>query len=238
MEAMRPALPPSDSNQLLPTILDNRARTNPHGIWAKFPVSPTTYGSGFRSATHLEVANAINKVAWLLDEHFGKGKDFETLAYLGPNDLRYTIVVVAGIKAGYKASYMSVPSIGSDNHRRFCHLLGIAQLATFLFSHGSNAKLWSLLLRSFHASRRYSKSTARENCRFPVFRNCLVRMIHLTILTKRSLKRQKMIRYLSYILPALQVTKPLLLFPSPADYWQVFQSPLYTRITSWRASQM
>jgi hypothetical protein len=105
METMRPALPPSDSNQLLPTILDNRAKTNPHGIWAKFPVSPTTYGSGFRSATHLEVANAINKVAWLLDEHFGKGKDFETLAYLGPNDLRYTIVVVAGIKAGYKASY-------------------------------------------------------------------------------------------------------------------------------------
>ena len=133
---------------------------------------------------------------------------------------------------------MPVPSMVSDNRRRFCHLLGIAQLATFLFSHGSNAKLWSLLLRSFHASRRYSKSTARKNCRFPVFRNCLVRTIHLTILMQRSLKRRKMIRYLSCILPALQVTKLLLLFPSPANYLQVFQNPLYTRITLWRASQM
>lgn len=91
-----------ESNQLLPVILENRAKTDPHGIWAKFPVSPSTYTEGFRSATHLELLNAVNKVAWLLEETLGRGKNFETIAYLGPNDLRSIIVVLAGIKTGYK----------------------------------------------------------------------------------------------------------------------------------------
>ncbi|KAG4438803.1 hypothetical protein IFR05_005694 [Cadophora sp. M221] len=91
-----------ESNELLPIILENRAKTDPHGVWAKFPVSSTTYAEGFRSATHLELLNAVNKVAWLLEESLGRSETFETIAYLGPNDLRSIIVVLAGIKAGYK----------------------------------------------------------------------------------------------------------------------------------------
>jgi len=91
-----------ESNELLPIILENRARYNPNGVWARFPNSPSSYAEGFRSATHLELLNAVNKVAWLLEETLGKGKNFETIAYIGPNDLRCSIVVLAGIKAGYK----------------------------------------------------------------------------------------------------------------------------------------
>ncbi|KAG4420085.1 hypothetical protein IFR04_006744 [Cadophora malorum] len=94
--------PHVESNELLPTILENRAKSDPHGIWAKFPISSSTYREGFRSATHLELLNAVNKMAWLLEESLGRSEDYGTIAYLGPNDLRSIIVVLAGIKTGYK----------------------------------------------------------------------------------------------------------------------------------------
>lgn len=93
-----------ESNELLPIILENRAKTDPHGVWAKFPISPTTYTEGFRSATHLELLNAVNKVAWLLEMSLGRSESFETIAYLGPNDIRSIIIVIGGIKTGYKVS--------------------------------------------------------------------------------------------------------------------------------------
>jgi acyl-CoA synthetase (AMP-forming)/AMP-acid ligase II len=92
------------SHQLLPTVIETRAKLDPNGVFAKFPVSSISYDSGFRSITHLEALNAINHVAWTLEENFGKGQNFETVAYIGPNDPRYHIVLIAGIKAGYKVS--------------------------------------------------------------------------------------------------------------------------------------
>jgi hypothetical protein len=94
----------TNSNQLLPTIFETRARLNPDGVFVKFPVSPTNYDSGFRSVTHLQALNAINHVAWAIEKSFGKGQNFETIAYLGPNDPRSHIVLIAGIKVGYKVS--------------------------------------------------------------------------------------------------------------------------------------
>lgn len=94
----------SIGSHLLPVVLENRALSNPHGAWAKFPVSEHTYASGLRTATNLEVSNAVNKVAWLLEESLGRSQEFETIAYIGPFDLRYFIVVIAAIKVGYKVS--------------------------------------------------------------------------------------------------------------------------------------
>ena len=92
----------TDGKQLLPVIVDDRAQNDPLGVWAKFPISPTSYAQGFRSVTHLEMANAVNRIAWILENTLGKSKTFETIAYLGPNDLRCTMVVLAGVKVGYK----------------------------------------------------------------------------------------------------------------------------------------
>ncbi|KAF2491843.1 putative NRPS-like enzyme [Lophium mytilinum] len=93
---------PVDNNRLIPNVIDLRAQRNPQDIFAKVPTSTTSYGSGFRSVTIVELSNAINRVAWLLQEHLGKGQDHEALAYIGPTDLRYSIVVIAAIKVGYK----------------------------------------------------------------------------------------------------------------------------------------
>ncbi|KAF3033927.1 hypothetical protein E8E11_002458 [Didymella keratinophila] len=46
--------------------------------------------------------NTVNSAAALLIETYGKSESFETLAYIGPTDLRYFIIMLAGMKVGYK----------------------------------------------------------------------------------------------------------------------------------------
>ncbi|KAJ5091912.1 NRPS-like enzyme [Penicillium alfredii] len=98
---------PSSKDLLLPAALDNRVRNNPQGMWAKFPVSDTTYELGLHVATNQQVANAVNRVAWTLEETLGRGQNFETIAYIGPNDPRCYVVLLAAVKVGYKAFFPS-----------------------------------------------------------------------------------------------------------------------------------
>lgn len=93
-----------DTQQLLPNVLERRAKVNPEGTFAKVPKSATTYELGFRTVTNLELHDAVNQVCWLLEKCWGKGQGFPTVAYMGPTDLRYSMVVLAGIKTGYKVS--------------------------------------------------------------------------------------------------------------------------------------
>ncbi len=50
--------------------------------------------------TYGQFANAINAVAWWLDEELGPSTDvnFPSFAYLGPKDLQYTIIAMAALK--------------------------------------------------------------------------------------------------------------------------------------------
>lgn len=85
----------------LPSIVARNAREEPHGLFARVPKG-TSYADGFQDVTKLQFATAIDHTANLIEGQYGKGANFETLAYIGPNDLRYLIVLVAGIKTGYK----------------------------------------------------------------------------------------------------------------------------------------
>jgi acyl-CoA synthetase (AMP-forming)/AMP-acid ligase II len=65
-------------------------------------VSATSYTEGFQAATYSQMRTAVNCVAHLLNDKLGESQSFETLAYIGPNDLRYHIVLMAAMKMGYK----------------------------------------------------------------------------------------------------------------------------------------
>jgi acyl-coenzyme A synthetase/AMP-(fatty) acid ligase len=61
--------------------------------------------------------NAVDRVAWLLKEQIGQSTTFKTLAYMGPGDLRYHIVLLAAVKAGYKPFFPSPRnSIAAQKH--------------------------------------------------------------------------------------------------------------------------
>lgn len=94
--------PSSQTKQLLNDIVDARASKDPKAIYAELPLSPTSFDDGFRKVTYWEFANAINGMAWWMMQKLGTGKDFETLLYLGPSDIRHNVLLLGAVKAGYK----------------------------------------------------------------------------------------------------------------------------------------
>src|ERR1700712_4521117 len=89
------------SSILLPHIIKQNAGTDPSGVFARIPIG-TKYSDGYKDVTNLQFEQAIDHTASLISQNLGHSEDFEALSYIGPQDIRYSIVVVAGIKAGYK----------------------------------------------------------------------------------------------------------------------------------------
>lgn len=88
-------------NELLPNVVDHLAKVSPSAPYALYPNSPTTYDDGYRTVTYKDFANAINGFAWWLKETLGPARNFDILAYFGPNDVRYTALCLGAVKAGY-----------------------------------------------------------------------------------------------------------------------------------------
>ena len=92
--------------RLLSEIVESRAVAQPQAIFAKVPKN-NAYANGYRNVTNSSLLTAIDHVAALITSKFGPSKNFERIAYLGLNDLRYTIVLLAGIKTGYTMFFPS-----------------------------------------------------------------------------------------------------------------------------------
>lgn len=95
---------PSDVyRQLIPTVIDQIAKTEPEATWAAVSVSPTGIDAGYQNVTYKQFATAINGVAWWLKEELGHGDTTEPLVYFGTggSDIRYAILLIAAVKAGY-----------------------------------------------------------------------------------------------------------------------------------------
>ncbi len=86
----------------VPNLVDKRARLTPDAIYAEYPISALTYDEGYRKINYRDFANAVNGAAGWLQSTLGSSQDFETLAYMGPNDLRYPALILGAVKAGYK----------------------------------------------------------------------------------------------------------------------------------------
>lgn len=110
-------------NALLPHVVERLARETPdvkYGEWvAESSVIVITYA---------QLENVINGLAWLLVEQLGGpgkyGSNPEILAYVGPNDVRYSALVLAAAKVGYTVSVF----------RLQCHPLLLYMLTVMFFS--------------------------------------------------------------------------------------------------------
>ena len=87
----------------LPQVVDKLSRSDPTRVYATYPLS-SHLSRGFRDVTMLEVAQAINELAWWIEMNLERSTVFETIAYIEPSDLRYAIVFLAAVKCGYKVS--------------------------------------------------------------------------------------------------------------------------------------
>lgn len=86
---------------LVPKLIDGRAYSEPDRLFCAIPRS-TDLKDGLRCITYRHFANAVNKCAWWIEKELGKGENFETLAYVGPSDIRYAIITLAAVKTGHK----------------------------------------------------------------------------------------------------------------------------------------
>ncbi|KAL8971945.1 MAG: hypothetical protein Q9183_000808 [Haloplaca sp. 2 TL-2023] len=103
------------NKQLLNNIVDGTARTRPSAVYAEVPRSFQSYDSGYRKITYRALANAVNGVAWWLEQELGHGQDHQTLAYLGPNDMAYVMIILGAVKAGYKILVISPRNTVQDH---------------------------------------------------------------------------------------------------------------------------
>lgn len=99
---------PRYGRRLLPNIIDDHAHQEPEREAFQIPRSSDPK-DGWRVVTWEACANAINHAAHRIIEKCGQPEEgsFPTIAYIGPNDARYLVIMVAANKAGYKALFVS-----------------------------------------------------------------------------------------------------------------------------------
>lgn len=82
---------------LMPTLIDRIAHYDPDRPYAELAVEGGAL-SAYRTISMAQLANAIDKAAYWMSEQFEGASTKGYVAYAGPQDLRYLLFVVAGIK--------------------------------------------------------------------------------------------------------------------------------------------
>ena len=121
--------------RLLHSTIDEIADVNPDKLCACIPRSPNLE-EGFKDVTIADFARAIDRTAWWLQDLLGKSTTVGALAYIGPFDLRYFILVAASAKAEYRVSEIIQISGKAliDQISFSCHHFGTAMQRSWNFS--------------------------------------------------------------------------------------------------------
>ena len=101
-----PRLPDAQTGLLVPTQIDKIADEAPSRTFGEFIDSPLTPG-GVHRLDYGDLARAIDRLAWWMSSSIDLPR-FSVVAYMGFPDVRYYIVLVAGIKCGYTVSLASL----------------------------------------------------------------------------------------------------------------------------------
>ncbi|SPO06339.1 related to nonribosomal peptide synthetase MxcG (component of the myxochelin iron transport regulon) [Cephalotrichum gorgonifer] len=99
---------PAYGRRLMIDIIDGHAMNNPSRTWLLTPRSSDP-ADGWKPVTFKDGSKAIDRIAHKIIETSGHppSGEFPTIAYIGPNDIRYIIFMFGAIKAGYQALFIS-----------------------------------------------------------------------------------------------------------------------------------
>ncbi|EQB57641.1 hypothetical protein CGLO_02213 [Colletotrichum gloeosporioides Cg-14] len=93
--------------RLIPQALADALAEKPDRTWVSYAISNNVARDGFRNITIRQLATAVDRLAWYIDNNIGKSSDFETVMYYGLADVRYIITLIAGIKTGHSILFCS-----------------------------------------------------------------------------------------------------------------------------------
>lgn len=91
--------------RLMVHVIDDVAQKDPERKVCTMP-ERTDSADAFVDLNFRQLAHAVNYMSWWIEKSFGRnnGSPQETLTYLGANDSRYLIMVMACNKTGYQVS--------------------------------------------------------------------------------------------------------------------------------------
>lgn len=92
---------PEPGKRLPAKYVDYLAMSDPSRLFALTPRSEDV-NDGFCKVTVRDIARAVNSMSWWIEKHLGPPREEETIAYMGNNDIRYIILILASNKTGNK----------------------------------------------------------------------------------------------------------------------------------------
>jgi hypothetical protein len=139
----------SIGRRLLPHIIDERAKNGYERPYALYPLTKDP-ADGFKAISYARLANAINRASWWLEKELPRAEEKQhAFAYLGANDLRYVVFVLATIKTGRKVG-LSMKILGCGNFftdwfRSLLPLFETQLMLKYRCLSESAAKFWCLV---------------------------------------------------------------------------------------------
>lgn len=85
-----------------PALVDSLASGAPNNVWVKIAASTEKHAGAPHDITWAQVEKAVDSLARWIELEFGPGNGEDPIAYIGINDVRYPMVIIAALKAGYK----------------------------------------------------------------------------------------------------------------------------------------
>lgn len=80
-----------EGEKLLVKLIEEKAKWTPNHTFVRFP-GEDWETQGYSTITWRQYVDGINKVAYWLDDQLGTSKNNDTVAYMGPNDVRYAFI--------------------------------------------------------------------------------------------------------------------------------------------------
>jgi acyl-CoA synthetase (AMP-forming)/AMP-acid ligase II len=101
---------PAYGQRVFVNLVDEIATCDPSRTLIAIPRS-TDPNEGWQDLTFGQYANAVNRLSHWIVEQVGVAieGEYPTMAYIGPNDVRYLIILAAAVKAGYKVCNSIMP---------------------------------------------------------------------------------------------------------------------------------
>lgn len=93
-------------------IVDHVAEEEPSRVWVKISRSAESVEDSdttWQDITFRQLSHAVNTMAHWIDKHLNKSGskiESEPLAYMGSNDIRYPIILLAALKTGHIVSHL------------------------------------------------------------------------------------------------------------------------------------
>ena len=137
----------SYQKRLLATAVDEQAKANPTQRFAVVPQG-SEISNGFQDLSIKDLAQAVNFMCWWIESMIGPAQSPEPLAYMGGNDVRYPIFVLACQKTGYQVRKNAIQTEDRTAGLIFIGLFPFHQeLGRSICSSSESDELYQVLLR-------------------------------------------------------------------------------------------